>query len=46
VLVIGNADADAAEALATASAKHTIIDLTRGLIAKSQAQRDVEKISP
>jgi len=44
VLVIGNADADAADALAAATPQHTIIDLTRGIVQK-QSQKTREKLS-
>jgi GDP-mannose 6-dehydrogenase len=43
VLVLGNADADAADALAAATAKHTVIDLTRGIIQK-KGEKAAEKI--
>jgi GDP-mannose 6-dehydrogenase len=43
VLVLGNADADAADALAGATSKHTIIDLTRGIIQK-KGEKAAEKI--
>lgn len=43
VLVLGNADADAADALAGATSKHTIIDLTRGIVQK-KAEKPAEKV--
>jgi GDP-mannose 6-dehydrogenase len=43
VLVLGNADADAADALAGATAKHTVIDLTRGIIQR-KGEKAAEKI--
>ena len=43
VLVLGNADADAADALAAATAKHTVIDLTRGIIQR-KGEKAAEKI--
>jgi GDP-mannose 6-dehydrogenase len=44
VLVLGNADADAADALAAATSNHTIIDLTRGIIQR-KGEKAAEKIS-
>jgi GDP-mannose 6-dehydrogenase len=42
VLVIGNADTEAAAALAAADANHIVIDLTRGIVQKSKIEKSVE----
>ena len=42
VLVIGNADTEAAAALAAASANHIVIDLTRGIVQKSKIGKNLE----
>jgi GDP-mannose 6-dehydrogenase len=44
VLVLGNADADAADALAAVTPKHTVIDLTRGMVQKPGEKR-AERLS-
>jgi GDP-mannose 6-dehydrogenase len=42
VLVIGNADMEAAAALAAATPRHTVIDLTRGLVPKISSEKKLE----
>jgi len=42
VLVIGNADAEAAAALAAATPKHTVIDLTRGIVQKIKVENKID----
>ena len=42
VLVIGNADTEAAAALAATTPRHTVIDLTRGLVPKINSEKKFE----